>query len=113
MKWPSMYLHEIQTVLLNSTGTDVSTATVCKFLHRQGFLHKKLRFAAQQRSDELRLLFLSDIAIFQPHMFVFVDETGSDKRSTLRKYGYSFKGMRAIAEKPLIRGKRHSAIAAM
>ena len=24
---------------------------------------------------------------FEPHMFVYVDETGSDKRSLLRKYG--------------------------
>ena len=42
-----------------------------------------------------------------------MDETGSDRRSLLRKYGYAFKGSRAITEKPLVRGKRHSAIAAM
>ena len=46
-------------------------------------------------------------------MFIFVDETGTDKRSTLRKFGYSFKGTRPITEKQLIRGKRYSAIAAM
>ena len=110
---PSMYLHEVQTSLLQLTGTDVSTATICKFLHHQGFSRKKLRFTAQQRSDDLRMQFLSDISLFEPHMFIFVDETGSDKRSTLRKFGYSFKGMRALAEKPLIRGQRYSAIAAM
>ena len=30
---PSMYLHELQNVLLQATGTNVSTATTCKFLH--------------------------------------------------------------------------------
>ena len=110
---PFMYLHELQNMLLQATGTNVSTATICKFLHSQGFSHKKLAFRAQQRSDELRALFASDISLFEPHMFVYVDETGSDKRSLLRKYGYAFKGSRAITEKPLVRGKRHSAIAAM
>ena len=46
-------------------------------------------------------------------MFVFVDETGSDKHLSLCRYGYSLKGTRAIAEKTLIRGKRFSAIAAI
>ena len=110
---PSMFLHEIQAALLHITGTNVSTATICKFLHCQGFSRKKLRFTAQQRSDELRLQLLSGISLFQPHMFIFVDETGTDKRSTLRKFGYSFKGTRAITEKQLIRGKQYSAIAAM
>ena len=44
-------------------------------------------------------------------MFVFVDETSSDKCLALRRYGYSLKGTQAIAEKTLIRGKRFSAIA--
>ena len=49
-----------------------------------------------------------------PHaILVFVDETGSDKRSSLSKYGYSPKGTPAMAEKMLVRGKRHSAIAAI
>ena len=110
---PFMYLHAIQNTLLQTTGTNVSTATICKFLHSQGFSHKKLAFRAQQRRDELRAQFASDISLFEPHMFVYVNETGSDKRSLLQKYGYAFKGARAITEKPLVRGKRYSAIAAM
>ena len=110
---PFMYLHAIQNTLLQTTGTNVSTATICKFLHSQGFSHKKLAFRAQQRRDELRAQFASDISLFEPHMFVYVNETGSDKRSLLQKFGYAFKGARAITEKPLVRGKRYSAIAAM
>ena len=102
-----------QNVLLQSTGTDVSTATICRFLHSQGFSRKKLSIRALQRSDELRAQFQSDISLFEPHMFIFINETGSDKRTALRKFGYSFKGMRAVTDRLLIRGKRFSTIAAM
>ena len=51
--------------------------------------------------------------IFLSHMFIFIDETGSDKRTALRKFGYSFKGMRAVTDRLLVRGKRFSTIAAM
>ena len=41
-----MYLHELQNALLQATGTDVSTATICRFLHNQEFPRKKLSFRA-------------------------------------------------------------------
>lgn len=39
---------------------------------------------------------------------IFVDETGSDRRSSHRRYGYSLKGYDGY---PSSSGKRHSAIA--
>ena len=41
---PFMYLHEIQNTLLQTTGTNVSTATLCKFLHSQGFFTQEVSF---------------------------------------------------------------------
>jgi transposase len=110
---PSMYLHELKHCLLQSTGTDISTASICKLLHKSGFSHKKLAFRAQQRREELRVKFMTEMTAYEPEMLVFVDETGSDKRSSLRKYGYALMGKRAVAEKVLVRGKRHSVISAM
>lgn len=46
-------------------------------------------------------------------MLIFVDETGSDRRSALRRYGYSLKGKPATTDTLLVRGRRYSAIAAM
>ena len=48
-------------------------------------------------------------------MLIFVDESGSDKRSALQRYGYALKGKPAVADKLLIliRGKRYSAIIMM
>lgn len=42
-----------------------------------------------------------------------MDETGSDRRTALCKYGYSLKGTPATADTLLVRGRRYSAIAAM
>lgn len=110
---PTTYLHELKSILLQSSGIDISTSCICKFLHNSGFSHKKLTLRAQQRCMELRQKFTNDMTIYAPDMLVFVDETGTDKRSCLRKYGYSLVGKRAVSEKMLVRGKRFSAISAM
>ena len=110
---PGAYLQELQQLILQSIGTNVSTSTICSF-KQQGFSRRKLTFRAQQQSEELRQKFMAEASVYEPQMLVFIDETGSDKRSWLRKYGYSPKGTPAIAEKKmLVRGKRHSAIAAI
>ena len=45
--------------------------------------------------------------------FVFIDETGTDRRNCLRRSGYSLRGMPAVCTKLLVHGQRVSAIAAM
>ena len=87
---PGIYLHEIQAYLLQQTGTDVSLSSICNFLCKQGFTRQKMTRVAIQRSDELRAKFRENMSIFSvPQMFVFIDETGSDRRDCLRKIGYS------------------------
>ncbi len=46
-------------------------------------------------------------------MFVFVDETGADRRNILRKYGYSIRGKPPKNHSLVARGIRVSAIACM
>ena len=46
-------------------------------------------------------------------MLVFLDETGSDRQDSLRKYGYSLRGKPAVSQKLLVRRERVSAIAYM
>ena len=53
------------------------------------------------------------MSLYDPEMLVFLDETGSDRRTYLRRYGYALKGSRATTEKLLVRGKRYSAIAGL
>ena len=47
------YLHELQQQIFQSTGTNVSTSTICRVLKQQGFSRRKLTFRAQQWSEEL------------------------------------------------------------
>ena len=44
-------------------------------------------------------------------MFVFIDETGTDRRAVLRRYMYSFRGKLASAHRWLVRGEHLSTIA--
>ena len=46
-------------------------------------------------------------------MFVWVDETGSARRKSVRSYGYSLKGMRAVYHQLRVGGKRINAIGVM
>ena len=51
--------------------------------------------------------------MFSIDKFVWVDETGSDRRDQLHKYGYSLIGDRAVQHKFLTRGTRINVIAAL
>ena len=54
---------------------------------------------------------MADICIYDPSMFVWVDESGCDRRNSVRKYGYSVRGsvrgIRPVAHTLLIRGTRY------
>ena len=45
-----------------------------------------------QRDEFLRQQYISDVSVYSPEMLVFIDETGTDRRNGLRKYGYSLRG---------------------
>ena len=96
--------------LSQTTGNAVHESTICRFLRRSNFSRKRLSLVAAQQSIEERAQFLSDVSIYQPEMLVFVDETGTDRRNSLRRYGYSLVGKPARSHSLLVRGKRFSAI---
>ena len=68
---------------------------------------------ALQRSVAYRGAFMSEAFLFRKEMFVWVDETGCDKRDQVRKYGYALRGERPVFHRFLNRGARLSAIVAM
>ena len=51
--------------------------------------------------------------LYEADMLVFVDESGADRRDSLRKFGYSLRGKRTRAQKLVARGRHVSAICAM
>ena len=51
------------------------------------------------------------MSVYDAEMFVFLDETGIDRRNALRRRGYSWRGKPAISHKLLVRGEHVSTIA--
>ena len=113
MAKPSVYLHELQRALVQTTGMCVSEATICRTLKRFGFSRKKMKYTALQRSDLLRAEYQAEIAVYDPSMLVFVDESGSDECNATRHFGYALRGYSPRSFKFLCRGKRLSPYAAI
>ena len=53
---------------------------------------------------------MAEISLFHPDMLIWIDETGSDRRNSIRKYGYSLRGIPARVFQLHVGGKRISAI---
>jgi len=82
-------------------------------LSSSGFTRQKLQQVALQRDKFERAQYVSDVSVYSSDMFVFIDETGTDRRNMLHKHGYSARGRAPQNHSLLIRGERVSAIACM
>ena len=83
---PTIYLHELRHSIEQAINTEVSIPTVC-LLRRNGLTRKKIQRVALQRSSILRAAFIANMFLYKRNALVWLDETGSDKRNFLRKYG--------------------------
>ena len=97
-----MFLGEIQRELY---GTIVAL-----FIDCMGMTRQKLRNIALQQSMDQWVMFMADISMFEPEMIVWLDKTGSDRRKSVRAYGYGLRGLTPVTHKLKVRGKRISAI---
>ena len=57
---------------------------------------------AKQRDEDLWAQFALDVIMYTPEMLVFLDETGSDRCNSLRKYGYSLRGKPTVSKSFLL-----------
>ncbi len=110
---PGIYLHEIQAEVKRTTDLDLAPSTLCQFLHAQDFSRQKMKLIATQRDETLRSTFASEVSIYSADMFIFLDETGTDRRDILRRYAYSWRGRPARAHILLVRGEHLSAVTLM
>ena len=110
---PGIYLHELRSELFNFFGVYVSESTICKTLQFMGCTRQAMRRVALQQSDILRAQFMATISMYDPQMLVWLDESGCDRRNTIRKYAYSIRGMPLCDHRILCRGKRYSTIPIM
>ena len=110
---PCLYLRELSQMIFTATNVRVSGSTICRALKKNGFTRKKAQQVARQRCIEYRAMFMARVLQYSSEMFVWIDETGSDARTNIRKFGYAIIGEAPIYHRFLTRGKRISAIAAI
>ena len=110
---PSTYLQELCQAVHEVTGKDVSPATICRVIRRNGYTRKKLQYVAKQRSVEYRGFYMSQVQLFRRDQFVFVDETGCKSKDHMRRFGYALRGKSPVQHGILHKGGRISAIAAI
>lgn len=70
------------------------------------FTRKNIVYVAKQRSTELRAAFMANALQYNSNMFVWIDESGTDRRDQARKFGYAIKGRPPVYQRWLVRGKR-------
>ena len=56
---------------------------------------------------------MSEISIYDPDMLIWIDETGSTRRNSIRSYGYSLRGTRPCTHILRVSGERLSAFPVM
>ena len=110
---PGIYLQEIKEMCFEIWGVEICVSTICRTLKFMGCSRQKIQHIALQRSDMCRARYMSEISIYDPSMFIWIDETGCDRRNSMRRYGYSMKGLPPRDHRLLVRGTRYSAIPVM
>ena len=110
---PSTFLYEVCSEIKELFYVDVCPSILCRLLKVHGLTRKIIRQVALQRCDQLRGAFITQCLLFHPEMFVFFDETGCDRRSHIRKYGYQLRGLTPVSSRILARGKRVNTISAI
>ena len=116
MKWildePGIYLDELQQKL-NSNGITVSLTTVFRTIQRLGFTRKRIRHIVQAQDELKRWEFMQEMSYLDSDMIIWIDETGSDQRQSIRTFSYHLRGIVPQDTVVSIRGRRLSTIAAM
>ena len=107
---PTSFLCEIQHQLLCSTGRWVHASTICHAVKEQGLTRKRVQTIALQQIEARRIEYMTEISQFHPDMLIWIDETGSERRNSIRKYCYSLRGTQTQVFQLCVGGKRISAI---
>ena len=113
MEEPTIYLHEIQRKLFSAYKVKVSASTICRTLKIMGFSRQVMRHVALQQSETLRARFMAEVSLYEPSMLIWLDESGCDRRNSIRKYGYNIRGICPVKKRLLVRGIRYPAIPIM
>ena len=110
---PGIYIQEVQEMYQEITGISLHPISIIRYANRFGLTHQRMRRISISRSDMDRAEFMMQVDSMDPAFFIWVDETGCDRRTFLRRMAYGVRGATPKNVMLQVRGKRLSAIAAM
>ena len=88
LQYSGILLREIKAEVCHVLRIEVEESTICKFLHSQGFTRQKMQIVAKQRDEFERCRYVAELTVYKADMFIFLDETGCDRRNAMRRYAY-------------------------
>ena len=103
---PDRYLEEMEGFLADKFAVRVSGSTLSKTLARMGWSKKVSRRRAKERDPDLRDFYMYKISSFHSWQLVFIDESGCDKLTGLRRTAWSPRGVTPVQVAQFHRGKR-------
>ena len=110
---PGIHLDELQASLKCVFGTDISLGVICNTVRKMGLIRQRLNHVVVRRSEEERARFMVQVQGVPASCFVWLDETGSDRRDGMRKTGYGIRGISPVSFKLGVGSKTISAISCM
>ena len=111
--YPGIYLDEIQQRMASCTGKMLHISNICRLVKKMGLTRQRIRHIVIKRSEEDRASFMNLVEEIPASCFIWIDETGSDRRSCNRSVGYGLRGLTPVSVKLSVGGKRISAITCM
>lgn len=91
-----LYQSEMILFLLDEFNVCVTASNIGRALRSRGWTKKKIRRIVNGRNADLRDHYLYQISTFSPEQFVFVDESGCNKRIGHRRTGWSPTGSNPV-----------------
>ena len=108
-----IYLNEIKSTFKGLTGKSMHNSMLCREVRRLGLTRQSIHRIVLQRSETERVAFKVHIELMDPSLFVWLDETGWNRRDSLRRRAYGLHGSLPVSVRLNLARSRLSAIAAM
>ena len=95
---PDLYRDKIVLFLLNEFNIRVIPSSIGRALKSHDWTKKTIRHIVKTRNANLRDLYIYNLwnSGFRSYHYVFVDESGCDKRSGFRRMGWSSLGVTPV-----------------
>jgi len=109
---PGLYLYEMVNFLQTEFEVSVTVSSIRRALDSIGWTKKQIRRVAKGQNANLRDTYLYNILDFSPEHFVFLDESGRDRRVGLRRIGWSPLGVTPTQVAPFQHEQRYQILPA-